>query len=65
MSVNASFVSTSILRLDPSFDADLILLLIGFLMVTDFGAGSGYLVAKELTKPPVTQRLLARLPGRS
>ena len=28
------------------------------------GAGSGYLVAKELTKPPVTRRLLARLPGR-
>ena len=29
------------------------------------GAGSGYLVAKELTKPPVARRLLARLPGRS
>ena len=29
------------------------------------GAGSGYLVAKELTRPPITQRLLARLPGRS
>ena len=29
------------------------------------GAGSGYLVAKELTKPPVTRRILARLPGRS
>ncbi len=29
------------------------------------GAGSGYLVAKELTKPPITQRLLARLPRRS
>jgi phytoene dehydrogenase-like protein len=29
------------------------------------GAGSGYLVAKELTKPPLAQRLLARLPGRS
>jgi phytoene dehydrogenase-like protein len=28
------------------------------------GAGSGYLVAKELTKPPVTRRLLAKLPGR-
>ena len=28
------------------------------------GAGSGYLVAKELTKPPLTRRLLARLPGR-
>ena len=27
-------------RLDPSFDADLILLLIGFLMVTDLGAGA-------------------------
>jgi Fe-S oxidoreductase len=27
-------------RLDPSFDADLILLLIGFLMVTDFTAGA-------------------------
>jgi Fe-S oxidoreductase len=27
-------------RLDPSFDADLILLLIGFLMVTDFAAGA-------------------------
>jgi phytoene dehydrogenase-like protein len=29
------------------------------------GAGSGYLVAKELTKPPLPNRLLARLPGRS
>lgn len=29
------------------------------------GAGSGYLVARELTRPPLTQRLLARLPGRS
>ena len=29
------------------------------------GAGSGYLVAKELTKPPLTRRLVARLPGRS
>jgi phytoene dehydrogenase-like protein len=29
------------------------------------GAGSGYLVAKELTKPPLPRRLLARLPGRS
>jgi phytoene dehydrogenase-like protein len=29
------------------------------------GAGSGYLVAKELTKPPLTRRMLARLPGRS
>ena len=31
------------------------------------GAGSGYLVAQELTKPPLPQRLLARLPipGRS
>ena len=28
------------------------------------GAGSGYLVAKELTKPPLPRRLLARLPGR-
>ena len=28
------------------------------------GAGSGYLVAKELTKPPVTRRILAKLPGR-
>ena len=27
------------------------------------GAGSGYLVAKELTKPPITQRLLAKHPG--
>ena len=26
------------------------------------GAGSGYLVAQELTKPPLPQRLLARLP---
>jgi phytoene dehydrogenase-like protein len=26
------------------------------------GAGSGYLVARELTKPPIPQRLLARLP---
>jgi phytoene dehydrogenase-like protein len=29
------------------------------------GAGSGYLVAKELTKPPLTRRVLAKLPGRS
>ena len=29
------------------------------------GAGSGYLVYKELTKPPLPRRLLARLPGRS
>jgi phytoene dehydrogenase-like protein len=28
------------------------------------GAGSGYLVAKELTKPPLPRRLLAKLPGR-
>ena len=28
------------------------------------GGGSGYLVAKELTKPPVHRRLLARIPGR-
>ena len=29
------------------------------------GAGSGYLVARELTKPALPQRLLAKLPGRS
>jgi phytoene dehydrogenase-like protein len=29
------------------------------------GAGSGYLVAKELTKPALPKRLLAKLPGRS
>ena len=29
------------------------------------GAGSGYLVAKELTKPPLTRRIVAILPGRS
>jgi phytoene dehydrogenase-like protein len=28
------------------------------------GAGSGYLVAKELTRPALPRRLLARLPGR-
>jgi phytoene dehydrogenase-like protein len=28
------------------------------------GAGSGYLVAKELTKAPLTRRLIAKLPGR-
>ena len=28
------------------------------------GAGSGYLVAKELTKPPLPRRMLAKLPGR-
>ncbi|MDX6398822.1 MAG: hypothetical protein QOJ43_2230 [Gaiellaceae bacterium] len=27
------------------------------------GAGSGYLVAKYLTRPPLTRRLLAKLPG--
>ena len=27
------------------------------------GAGSGYLVAKELTKPPLPRRLLSKLPG--
>jgi phytoene dehydrogenase-like protein len=29
------------------------------------GAGSGYLVATELMRPPITRRLLAKLPGRS
>jgi phytoene dehydrogenase-like protein len=29
------------------------------------GAGSGYLVAKELTKPAMGRRVLAKLPGRS
>jgi len=29
------------------------------------GAGSGYLVAKALTRPPIAQRLFAKLPGRS
>jgi phytoene dehydrogenase-like protein len=29
------------------------------------GAGSGYLVAKELTRPALPRRVLARLPGRS
>ena len=29
------------------------------------GAGSGYLVAKELTRPPMARRVLAKLPGRS
>jgi phytoene dehydrogenase-like protein len=29
------------------------------------GAGSGYLVAKQLTKPPLPRRMLAKLPGRS
>ena len=29
------------------------------------GAGSGYIVAKELTKPSLPRRVLARLPGRS
>lgn len=29
------------------------------------GAGSGYLVAKELTRPPLPRRLFAKLPGRS
>jgi len=28
------------------------------------GAGSGYLVYRELTRPPLARRLLARLPGR-
>ena len=28
------------------------------------GAGSGYLVAKELTRPPLARRLIAKLPGR-
>ena len=27
------------------------------------GAGSGYLVAKQLTRPPLSRRLLAKLPG--
>src|SRR5450631_926421 len=34
-------------RLDPSFDADLILLLIGFLMVTDMAAGAARLALLE------------------
>jgi phytoene dehydrogenase-like protein len=29
------------------------------------GAGSGYLAAKQLTKPPIGRRLLAKVPGRS
>ncbi len=29
------------------------------------GAGSGYLVAKALTRPPIARRVLAKLPGRS
>ena len=29
------------------------------------GAGSGYLDAKELTKPALGRRLLAKIPGRS
>jgi len=29
------------------------------------GAGSGYLVYKELTRPPLARRMLAKLPGRS
>jgi len=29
------------------------------------GAGSGYLVATELTKPPLARRVFAKLPGRS
>ncbi|MGI9111146.1 MAG: dehydrogenase, partial [Gaiellaceae bacterium] len=28
------------------------------------GAGSGYLAAKRLTRPPLPRRLLAKLPGR-
>ena len=28
------------------------------------GAGSGYLVAMELTKPPLARRVLAKIPGR-
>jgi phytoene dehydrogenase-like protein len=27
------------------------------------GAGSGYLVAKRLTRPPLPRRLLSKLPG--
>ena len=27
------------------------------------GAGSGYLVAKQLTRPPLPRRLLSKLPG--
>ena len=29
------------------------------------GAGSGYLVAKQLTRPPLVRRVLAKVPGRS
>jgi phytoene dehydrogenase-like protein len=29
------------------------------------GAGSGYLVAKQLTRPPLVRRLLAKVPGRA
>lgn len=36
-------------RLDPSFDADLILLLIGFLMVTDLAAGAARMALLEKT----------------
>jgi Fe-S oxidoreductase len=41
-------------RLDPSFDADLILLLIGFLMVTDIAAG-GAKMALESARAGVAQ----------
>jgi Fe-S oxidoreductase len=53
-------------RLDPSFDADLILLLIGFLMVTDLTAGA----ARDSLSPatasawePMTLFLSEQIPG--
>ena len=53
-------------RLDPSFDADLILGLIAFLMVTDLGAGAARFLLSPSSAPgfePVTKSLAILLSG--
>ena len=45
-------------RLDPSFDADLILLLIGFLMVTDLGAGAAKMALDAAARTALAQNAL-------
>ncbi|HEX5854070.1 MAG TPA: (Fe-S)-binding protein [Thermoanaerobaculia bacterium] len=45
-------------RLDPSFDADLILCLIGLLMVTDFGAGAARMALEAAKAPALASNAL-------
>ncbi len=50
-------------RLDPSFDADLILCLIGLLMVTDLGAGAARMALEAANAPANAAALNAVLAG--